>query len=135
MSAETKSTTFQQMGEVEQELWKLEQESLEALKQRDAETLARIQADEYIYTVGEGRFGNKTEALAELSELDLESISSDVVALRVYGDTAVMSLRGTMKGLFKGRDMTGDYLETAVWVKRNGRWQVVTTHLSPIEKE
>jgi len=135
MSAETKSTTFQQMGEVEQELWKLEQESLEALKRRDAETLARIQADEYIYTVGEGRFGNKTEALAELSELDLESISSDLVALRVYGDTAVMSLRGTMKGLFKGRDMTGDYLETAVWVKRNGRWQVVTTHLSPIEKE
>ena len=125
----------EQQSKVRQELMKLERESLDALKHRDAETLARLQADEYTYTVGQGRFGNKDDARRELSSLDLESISSDLVSLKLYGNVAVMSLHGAMKGTFLGKDMSGEYLETAVWVKRGGRWQVVTTHLSPISKE
>lgn len=124
-----------QKSEVEQELMKLEREWLEALKQRDAAVLDRIQADEFIYTVGEGRFGNKADALADLLQLALDSISSEVITTRVYGDTAVVVLRGTMKGIFRGEDISGDYVETAVWVKRDGRWQVVAAHLSRIAKQ
>ena len=121
-----------QDSQVEQELMRLEREWLEALKRRDGPALDRIQADEFIYMVGEGRFGNKTDAQAALLEFFLDSISSEMVTTRVYGDTAVVALRGTMKGTLRGKDMSGDYLETAVWVKRDCRWQVVAAHLSRI---
>ena len=132
--AAKESTAFWQNSQVERELMRLEREWLEALKRRDGAALDRIQADEFIYMVGEGRFGNKTDALADLSEFFLDSINSEMVTTRVYGDTAVVALRGTMKGIFRGRDISGNYLETAVWVKRNGRWQVVAAHLSRTEK-
>jgi hypothetical protein len=86
--------------------------------------LDTIQAEEFIYMVGEGKFGNKADARAALTEFFLESINSEMVTTRVYGDTAVLALRGNMKGRFRGQDSSGDYLETAVWVKRDGKlWQ------------
>ena len=128
-------TASWQNSQVEQQLMRIEREWLEALKRRNGTALDRIQADEFIYMVGEGRFGNKTDALADLAEFFLDSISSEMVTTRVYGDTAVVALRGTMKGIFRGKDISGDYLETAVWVKRDGRWQVVAAHLSRIAKQ
>ena len=124
------SNTPWQDSQVEQELMRLEREWLEALKRRDGVALDRIQADEFIYMVGEGRFGDKADAQAALQNFFLESISSEMVTTRVYGETAVVALRGTMKGTLRGKDMSGDYLETAVWVKRDGRWQVVAAHLT-----
>lgn len=124
------SNTPWQDSQVEQELMRLEREWLEALKRRDGVALDRIQADEFIYMVGEGRFGDKADAQAALQNFFLESISSEMVTTRVYGDTAVVALRGTMQGTLRGKDMSGDYLETAVWVKRDGRWQVVAAHLT-----
>ena len=116
--------------QVERELMKLERDWMEALKRRDGEALRRIQADDFIYSVGEGRFGTKADAQSDLQELDLDSISSQVLTTRVYGRTAVVTLRGAMKGTFRGVDISGSYVETAVWVKRDGRWQVVSAHLS-----
>ncbi len=72
----------------------------------------------------------KADAQADLQELDLDSISSQVLTTRVYGQTAVVTLRGAMKGTFRGVDISGSYVETAVSVKGDGRWQVVSAHLS-----
>jgi hypothetical protein len=37
-----------------------------------------------------------------------------------------------MTGQYKGKDISGQYRWTDVFVKRQGRWQVVATHASQI---
>jgi hypothetical protein len=55
--------------------------------------------------------------------------------VRVYGDTAIASGLGTEKSTYKGKDTSGQYRYTDVFVKRNGTWQAVATHGSKVTKE
>jgi ketosteroid isomerase-like protein len=120
--------------DIERELMKREEEWLDALRRRDAAALNEILADEFLYTVGQSRFGNKADALADLPELQLDSIVCQLVTAHVYGDIAVMGVCGTMKGSFKQEDYSSDYLESSVWVKREGRWRVAAAHLTRTSK-
>src|SRR6266487_637341 len=92
---QTKDKTVEQQGasaqesQAEQEIMSVVREWQGALKRRDREALIRIEADDFLYTVGEkDQFGNRDDALADLAELTVGSISSKVVTTRVYGDIA-----------------------------------------------
>lgn len=125
-----------QESQVEQEIMKVVREWQGALKRRDRDALLRIESEDFLYTVGEkDRFGNRDDAIADLAELKVDSIGSEVVTTRVYGDVSLVAFRGTIKSIFKGKDFSGDFLESTVWVKRDGRWQVVAAHLSLIPKQ
>jgi ketosteroid isomerase-like protein len=45
--------------------------------------------------------------------------------VRVYGDMAVATYGSTDKGSYKGKDISGRFRWTDVFVKRNGRWEIV----------
>jgi ketosteroid isomerase-like protein len=47
--------------------------------------------------------------------------------VRVFGDTAIMTHRGTVVG-----QESLQYRSTHVWMKRDGRWQLVAHHSSNI---
>jgi ketosteroid isomerase-like protein len=64
-------------------------------------------------------------ALTRLGDLKFESAKSSDVKVRVYGKTAVMTGRFNAKGTFKGKTIDVRERYTAVWVKQNGRWQLV----------
>nr|MBA3766029.1 nuclear transport factor 2 family protein [Acidobacteriota bacterium] len=51
---------------------------------------------------------------------------SDRLKVRVYGETAVVTGRATVKGKYKGMDISGQYRYTHVFVKQRGHWLVVT---------
>jgi len=55
--------------------------------------------------------------------------------VHVYGDTAIVTGLNTTKGTFKGKDTSGAYRFTDVFVKRDGRWQVVATRASLVAKK
>src|SRR5207245_7214296 len=76
---------------------------------------------------GNGKVGNKSEAIAEVkAPADASySLTSDDVKVSVYGDTAIVTGRVTEKGIFNGRSLNSQSRYTDVWVKRNGLWQVV----------
>lgn len=60
-------------------------------------------------------------------------IAADTIALRrIYGNTAVEVGRSTMIGLDKGRAVPRDKRFTRVWVMKQGRWQLVANHYSPL---
>jgi ketosteroid isomerase-like protein len=128
-------TASPQKTQVEQEIMRVVREWQEALKRRDREALLRVEAEEFMYTVGEkDSFGSREDALKDLAELTVKTISSEAVSTRIYGDVAVVAFRGNIDSIFKGKDFSGDFLETTVWVKRDGRWQVVAAHLSLVRK-
>jgi ketosteroid isomerase-like protein len=47
------------------------------------------------------------------------------VRVYVYGDAAFMTSRNLLQATFEGRDRSGELALTAIWVRRDGRWQLV----------
>ena len=57
----------------------------------------------------------------------LESTVLRDMKVRVYGNTAVVTGTDTERGVYHGKDSSGKYLWTDVFVHRNGRWQAVSS--------
>ena len=47
--------------------------------------------------------------------------------VRVFGTTAIVTGSDTEKSTYKGKDSSGKYVWTDVFVERNGRWQAVAS--------
>jgi ketosteroid isomerase-like protein len=127
VSAQSETGKANQNTKTEQELLKANQEYDTALLRGDAVALDRLYADEFVYTNPDGEIRDKAQQLAftRLGDLKFESAQSSDVKVRVYGKTAVMTGRFNAKGTFKGKTIDVRERYTAVWVKQNGRWQLV----------
>jgi len=119
--------------EVVAEITKLENQWVQAIVNKDLDTLNVILADDFNGTGANGATFPKATALDEIKSgaYDVESMTLDEVSVNVYGDTAVSFTSQQEKSKYSGRDSSGHYHFTNVWVKRNGRWQAVATHGSP----
>ena len=98
-----------------------------AIMRGDVAALERIFADEFIYTNPQCEVLNKQQQIAALStgDLKLEDAKSDDVRVRIYGETAVMTGRFTARAGLEGKAVNINERYTAVWVRRDGRWQLV----------
>ena len=131
MAAEEKA------GNDEQIIKQLEQEWADALLKRDQAAIDRIRSADWVLTDPEGALIAKAQADADLKSgtVKFESIKLDELKVRVDGDTAVVHGLETRKSSYKGKDTSGQYRFTDVFVKRNGRWQAVATHLTRVVKQ
>jgi ketosteroid isomerase-like protein len=122
-------------GSVEEEIMKLERDGLEAMKRNDISFSEKLEAPDYLFIDPSGMVHTREEdlAIARSGDLKVESMTIDEMKVRVYGDTAVATGQTTMKGSFKTQDISGKYRWTDVFVKRNGKWQVVNAQLTPIQ--
>ena len=104
----------------------LEHEWVEAVAERDTALLGRILAEDFIITTSFDVI-TKAQCLAELGsgDLVLDSLSCDDVTLRDYGSEVVVYGTETIKGYYRGHDISGQYQYryTEVYAKRAGRWQ------------
>ena len=120
---------------VEQALMQMEREWVEAAQKKDTATLDRILANDW---VGQGPTGatTKSEALADLKsgKGQLESITMGEMKVRVFGDSAVVTGSDDEKSSYKGKDTSGHYTWTDVFVKRQGRWQAAASQSTLIPK-
>ncbi|MGA3284554.1 MAG: nuclear transport factor 2 family protein [Verrucomicrobiota bacterium] len=118
----------------EQALAHLEQEWADAVKHRDASTIDRIQAEEYMFTDPAGRTWTKTRALDTIKAGDLviDSFELSDVQVKIYGNTAVVTFAITWNGSFRGTDISGPQRMTDIFVKRAGHWQCVASQATRI---
>jgi ketosteroid isomerase-like protein len=94
-------------------------------------------ADDFTHTSHTGRFKTRAQWLAEdktgagqndakPGQTRYTAYRLDDLAVRIYGDTAVVTGRTTPAGHdAKGQPITGQFRYIRVWVKHNGRWQAV----------
>jgi len=119
---------------VEQELLRLEREWLNAYEGRDVAAMERIVADDFTLTFGDGSVIDKAQAIADLKRpgpIDSTlKFSTEDVKVRVYGDTAILTGRVIEKRQRQNRDAVSESRYTDTYVRRQGRWQVVASHLS-----
>ena len=110
---------------------------LSALKSKDVKALERIMADDFITTNVDGSVNTKEQEIAPFRTPDLTFDTCALLDLhvRVYGATAIA--RGT--GRFTGKAAWGTFVSeerfTDVFLKRNGRWQAISSHSSAVRKK
>jgi ketosteroid isomerase-like protein len=118
-------------GNVVAEVTRLKKALVEAYVRRDATALQSIYADDFVSTDAQGRTRTKGDELADLAkgESALESGSYDVVAVRVFGDVAVMSGHGNLVWRSSEGPRVSRYYSFNVFVKRDGRWRYAAAFL------
>jgi uncharacterized protein (TIGR02246 family) len=121
-----------QRRSVEQAIRQLDNERIQAQIHADAAALDRIYADDFIGVGPSGTVRTKPQVIADFTsgELKFQSITTDEVQIRVYGNTAVETGLSTMNGQDKGKAVPRDTRFTRVWVKERGRWRLVANHYS-----
>lgn len=131
------ATKDKKSGSVEEELMKLERDGVEAMRRNDISYFEKLEAPDYIFIDPGGMVHTREEdlAIARSGDLKIESMNIDEMKVRVYGDTAVVTGQSTVKGSFKTHDISGKYRWTDVFVKRNGKWQIVNAQLTPIQSQ
>ena len=137
VGARTQAPAQAKTGPAEQEILQLMQDWMNAEVKADMAWLNRFIAEEWVSTDPAGNVWNKTQFLGGLksSEGAVLSFALDNVKARVYGDAALVTGRMTAKQRFQGKDISGQYQCTDMLVKKEGRWQVVATHLSMIPQK
>ena len=126
------SARREQRRSVEQAIRQLDNERIQAQIHADAAALDRIYADDFIGIGPSGTVRAKPQVLSDFTSGDLkfQSITTDDVHVRIYGNTAVETGRSTMNGQDRGKIVPRDNRFTRVWVKQQGRWRLVANHYS-----
>ncbi len=119
---------------VEQEFQALEQAWADAVKHQNVGEIDRIQAEEYVFTDPAGRLWTKARELETIKSgsLTIDSFELSNVNVRLYDNTAVVTLRVVWNGQSNGVDISGPQRMTDVFVKRDGRWQCVASQATRI---
>jgi ketosteroid isomerase-like protein len=115
---------------VEATITQLEKDWVAAIEKKDAGALDRLLAADFAGTSPTAHTFTKSEAIDDLKAATyvVEKMDLDEVSVNVYGTTAVSFTSQEEKSKYRGNDTSGHYHFTDVWVKRDGRWQVVASH-------
>ena len=97
--------------------------------------LDRLWTDDYTFINPQGAIVTKAQRLANFSSgnTDVAIIDSErEITVRIYGDMAVVQNLSTLHGQFNGVPTDTDLRGTFVWVRRGGRWQLLTNQLTAV---
>jgi peptidylprolyl isomerase len=130
------SRPAQSSASLEQSLKQLELQWSEASRLRDVETLARVLAEDFIYTDGSGSVCGKADYInatakprPKVDEVTLEDLS-----VRIAGSAAVVTGRRTAKVSKAGVATTVSFRFTDTFVKRGTAWQVLASQDNQIQQ-
>lgn len=128
-SADLKSASTES---VERALTQMERDWADAIVKHDAATISRIIAEDWLERSWDGQSFGKAQAIADLPSGTTESITIDPIKVRVFGDMAIVTAGDVEKSTYKGKDSSGHYVWTDVFMNRNRQWQVVATQGSKV---
>ncbi|HEX2640804.1 MAG TPA: nuclear transport factor 2 family protein, partial [Pyrinomonadaceae bacterium] len=137
-AAQSNEKSVAKPNKTEAELMQLERDIGDANVRRDKAFFERVEADEFVFTDSGGGITTKAEDVASLDkpagEFKLASYVVDEMKVRVYGNTGVVTGRTTTTLRGKDREVVNRSRFTDVFVKRDGRWQIVAGHSSRIRE-
>ena len=86
--------------------------------------------------VGEGGIFPQKEFFRMLEQglLSHDTMSKEILRVKVYGDIALVTGRGQNTGSWQGKPMEADEWITDIYKKENNKWLCVLTHLTSVKK-
>jgi ketosteroid isomerase-like protein len=115
------------------ELAKLLNEFLVGASRNDAAVHDRFWADDLIYTGSGGRRRGKAEIMKDVRSAPAPkpgdaktTYTAEDVRIQQYGNTAIVAFRLVASTEKDGKTDVANYLNTGTFLKRKGKWQVVS---------
>ncbi|MGH7584983.1 MAG: nuclear transport factor 2 family protein [Gemmatimonadales bacterium] len=120
------------MSRAEEELVQVAHAWDRAMVGNDADAIGEFMADDWVIIGSDGELGTRAAFLdlVRSGELSHDVMASEEFRVRVYGDSAVATAKGTSGGTFRGRPFFEHERWSCVFVRRGGEWKCVLTHLS-----
>ncbi len=121
------------LGNEEKKIYDLLEAWSRAIVANDAEEIGSFMADEWVM-VSERGVSSKEHFLSFVASGQLTHDSMELAELnsiRIFGDTAIMAARITNVAHFGGMTFNANEWTSDVFVKRNGEWKCVMTHITP----
>ena len=131
---------------IEQEILAQEENLTQATRNLDVAALDSIYADDIMVTGVTGEVCSKAtmieeakrgiaqrEAAITAGKSFVSSYDKEDIKTVSHGDVAISSYRFVVKIKGDGIDVNRRYRTTNVWMKRQGRWQVIAAHTASLE--
>ena len=134
--AKAQDTTRKESDEAAKaEVLKVSQQFNDAALAKDQAALDRILADRLSWTARGDRL-KKAQVIADYLSENLHFIhfAHDSEVVNIFGNTAVVTGHSTSVLEYKGKRFDAPRLFTDVYVKMDGRWQLVVHHVSDLAK-
>ena len=134
MTGKKANDSNQKADSVEQAVMQMEEDLRVAISKGDAKAYGRIVGDDYVFTNQDAVMRTKAQMVSayESGSIKYESVKFDEIKVHAYGDTAVVTGRSRQTGQDNGKDIAGQFRYTRVYLKRQGRWQLVATQATRI---
>jgi len=122
---------------MQEEILELEREFSQAIATNDADAVGRFLANDWIVIDPDGGIIDRARFLGVIKSgaLTHEMMESADTRVRIYGDTAIVTTLTTTKGKFSGQVFSTLERATDVFVKQDGRWRCVLSHLTRFAKK
>jgi len=98
----------------------------------DRAELQRLLADDYVLWNSAGKVEDKAKLIADYTApgFKIEPFVVREPIEKVWGNTAVMGGIATLRGVDGGKPFEVTLRFSDMWAKRNGKWQVIYTHVA-----
>jgi len=119
--------------QTESEIRRINQQWVNALVRGDTATLNSLMDEGCVFSYAlEG--DDRDQFIGDIGSGDLkvESLKRENVEIRIYGSAGVLVAFDTADWRYKGRHIRGYYRTMQVYAERDGVWQIVAVHASPI---
>lgn len=109
----------------------------EAILKNDLDRIGRIVTDDWIIIEPNGEIVDQARFFEVIKSgaLTHDTMESEDLRVRVYGESAVVTAVTRTKGKFMGQEFSTQERATDVFVKRDGRWRCVLTHLTKLKEK
>jgi ketosteroid isomerase-like protein len=116
---------------VTDELVALSRELVRAVQQHDTRRLELLLADEFTLDGAAGNLRRAELVEAAAGDYRIDDFEYEEIDVEHFGNMAVVVSRYRQTGRLGDRDASGQLRITDVWIRRDGRWQIVRRHATP----
>ena len=118
------------------EVLKTDNARIQARAIGDRATLSRIYADDYVLITAEGVVRSKRDQIDELKsgKLRFAPLVPTERTVRLFGNVALVTSRDPASIIRNGQQIGGDLRMVRVYVRRLGRWQLVSAQATRVQK-
>jgi ketosteroid isomerase-like protein len=105
-----------------------------AIVRKDRAAIEANMAEDFRQIDSAGNVETKQSFVDDLvsPQLTIDPYVVEDLEVRLYGDTALLSGRTRMTGRYDGKPFNSHYRYIDIYVKRGGRWQIVSVQISKI---
>jgi ketosteroid isomerase-like protein len=123
--------------DIEKELLKVGSKWTAAMVANDADSIGGFMAEDWVI-VSERGISTKEQFLLFVRSGQLTHSSFEMIGsprIRIYGESAVLTGRITNTAHFGGQTFDADEWTTDIFVKQDGKWLCVLSHITPVKEE